>query len=52
MLEAENTRAFLVGSVGLLAVYPDERSVDPILGRASELMRGYLSDLAFSIRCG
>ncbi len=47
VLESENTRSFLLGSVGLLAVHPDEGSVDPILARASELMRGYLSDLAF-----
>ncbi len=40
-------RAFLNGSVSLLALYPDEQSVDPILSRTSDLMRNYLSDLAF-----
>jgi putative heme-binding domain-containing protein len=47
VLETDNVRAFLMGAVSLLAVYPDERSVDPILARTSEMMKGYLSDPAF-----
>ena len=47
VLETENLRAFLMGSVSLLALYPDDESIDPILSRTSDLMRNYLSDAAF-----
>ncbi len=47
VLETEDTRAFLMGSVALLAVYPDDKSVDPILSRTSDMMKHYMSDLAF-----
>jgi putative heme-binding domain-containing protein len=47
VLAAENKRAFLNGAVSLLALYPDEKAVDPVLGRASDLMKSYLSDQDF-----
>ena len=31
-------------AVSLLALYPDEEAIDPVLGRASDLLNGYLND--------
>ncbi len=47
VLETENLRSFLMGSVSLLALYPDDKSVDPILTRTSDLMNKFLTDAAF-----
>jgi putative membrane-bound dehydrogenase-like protein len=47
VLDSPSTRAFVQGATALLALHPNARTCDEILGRCSQQMTGYLSDVDF-----
>jgi len=47
VLEAGDTRTFVNGAMALLVLDPEEKTIDAILDRSSQLMKGYLNDQDF-----
>ncbi len=47
VLRTSSVRAFLGGAVALVTMYPDSEAIDPVLKRASLLLKGYLNDQDF-----
>ena len=44
VVEAESPRAFLAGSIALLAVEPSDATLDAIITRGADVMNGFLND--------
>jgi putative heme-binding domain-containing protein len=47
VLDAKETRSFLVGATALLTVEPDRKTAEQVVVRCRSLMQGYLSDPDF-----